>query len=294
MNDILVLCRFAHYLGCMLVLGATLFALYALPAGTVLDAWLRRVQLLALALAILSMLGWFATQAAMMGDGIDAATLAVVALETGFGHVWLGRLGLALALLVLLVARAPRVAQAVVATFFVVSLAGVGHASASTGGAGVARLVSDGLHLLAAAAWLGGLLPLGYVLGRARAGPPSEWHDIARHALPRFSRMGYAAVGALVVTGCVNGAFLVPGVDALVATPYGRLLCVKVGLFVLLLSLAALNRLRLAPRIVAGGAGARRDLAALCRSVALEQALGAGILAAVSLLGTLAPPPGAG
>ena len=45
---------------------------------------------------------------------------------------------------------------------------GMGHAGATGGTVGVVLLVSEALHLLAAGAWLGGLLPL-FVLARIAA-----------------------------------------------------------------------------------------------------------------------------
>jgi len=41
-----------------------------------------------------------------------------------------------------------------------VSLAGVGHSQIEEGAAGAVHVVSDAAHLLAAGAWLGGLVPL--------------------------------------------------------------------------------------------------------------------------------------
>jgi putative copper export protein len=68
-------------------------------------------------------------------------------------------------------------------------------------------------------------------------------------------------------------------------TPYGRLLAVKIILFLAMVVVALINRFRLMPRI-------SRDVAALGalgRTVALEQVLGLLILAVVSVLGTLPP-----
>ncbi len=80
------------------------------------------------------------------------------------------------------------------------------------------------------------------------------------------------------------------GFDALFGTPYGRLLSLKILLYLAMVAIALRNRFRLMPRLASGHTGTE---SALYRSVIVEQAVGLAILAAVSLLGTL-PPPGPG
>ena len=100
--------------------------------------------------------------------------------------------------------------------------------------------------------------------------------------------MGYAAVAFVALTGLINTALLVGSIDALIGTPYGRALLLKIVLFAILVAVAAINRLILVPRI-------HRETtpsigtAALVWTVSVEQVLGLAILAVVSLLGTLPP-----
>ena len=100
--------------------------------------------------------------------------------------------------------------------------------------------------------------------------------------------MGYAAVALLAATGALNTLLLVGSVEALAGTPYGRLLSLKILLFLVMVVLALINRFRLLPRL-------RREpqssapLAALARSVLFEQVLGLAVLAVVSVLGTWPP-----
>ncbi len=98
----------------------------------------------------------------------------------------------------------------------------------------------------------------------------------------------------LLATGLANSWFLIgtAHVAEVTTTTYGLLLLAKVGLFGIMLMLAAVNRFHLTPRL---GAALERPasravaVAALRRSVLLETALGALVLVLVSLLGTLAP-----
>ena len=114
-------------------------------------------------------------------------------------------------------------------------------------------------------------------------------------ALHGFSGVGTAVVAVLLATGAINGWFLV-GLDhlnGLWTTAYGRLLSLKLVLFVVMLGLAAANRFHLTPAL-GRGLGAQDSegaaLAHLRRSVILETALGFGVLALVAWFGTLAPP----
>ena len=100
--------------------------------------------------------------------------------------------------------------------------------------------------------------------------------------------MGYVAVALVGLTGIVNTALLVSSVDGLIGTPYGQLLLVKISIFLLLVAVAVVNRLILVPRIgreAKPSAGAT----ALLWTIGIEQVLGLGILAVVSVLGTWPP-----
>ncbi len=144
-------------------------------------------------------------------------------------------------------------------------------------------------HLVAAGAWLGGLLPLGMLLRRALQSEGGAYASLARIALPHFSQMGYTAVTLLIITGTVNSIMLVGSFHALVASAYGHLLMVKMALFMAMVGLALVNRLRLMPHLH-DRPSTLAPLHALCRSALAEQALGLAILAVAAVLGSSAPP----
>jgi putative copper resistance protein D len=141
------------------------------------------------------------------------------------------------------------------------------------------------MHLLAAGLWLGGLAPLAWVLRQVRRQPGDFEISVTRDALRNFSHMGYAAVALIALTGAINSLFLVGSLDAMLDTPYGRLLAFKILLFLAMVVVALINRFRLAPRI----SGEVSALRALGRTVALEQGLALAVLAIVSVLGTWPP-----
>jgi putative copper resistance protein D len=126
-----------------------------------------------------------------------------------------------------------------------------------------------------------------------RAGDPG-WAAAARLATLRFSTVGIASVGALLLTGIANTWFLAGTVPALVGTGYGRLLLLKIALFLAMVSIAAVNRLRLTPRLAPVLFGRKRETTwaaagQLQRNALVEAALGLGVVAIVGALGALPP-----
>ena len=74
------------------------------------------------------------------------------------------------------------------------------------------------------------------------------WILLLQQALPQFSHMGYVAVALLGLTGVINTALLVGSVNGLVGLPYGRLLLVKICMFLVLVAVAIRNRMILSPQ----------------------------------------------
>ena len=101
-----------------------------------------------------------------------------------------------------------------------VSLGWVGHAAEGKGRPGSSIRSSRWCILLTAALWLGGLLPLAWLLGRARSLSGAAWIPVERDVVPRFPQMGYVAVALLAATGSLNSLLLVGSTQALAGTPY--------------------------------------------------------------------------
>jgi putative copper resistance protein D len=302
--EVLIVSRLLQFAAVIVVFGCGAFRLYGLAFDTTttsanalvtFDAWFWRVTIVGAIVALLSgvslLLAVTANMAGSAAAALDPDTISTVLFDTGFGRVWCWRLLFAYFLIgACLVPLAGRRMPAILilSLLLLVSLGWVGHA---VEGQGMVRLVhqfNQMVHLLAAGLWLGGLVPLTWLLGRARSPSGAGWILVARDVVPRFSQMGYAAVALLAATGAVNTLLLVGSVEALTGTPYGRLLSLKILLFLVMVVLALINRFRLLPRL-------RRELssstpvAALARSVLFEQVLGFAVLAVVSVLGTWPP-----
>jgi len=99
---------------------------------------------------------------------------------------------------------------------------------------GVAMPV-DVVHLLAVAAWLGGLCALLVALYRSDT-------PIEAAAVRRFSRVAFGSVLALVATGIYQSWRQLGSWSAFTDTAYGQLLLVKIGLVALLVGIAWISR----------------------------------------------------
>ncbi|MCX5532456.1 copper resistance protein CopC [Streptomyces sp. NBC_00006] len=105
---------------------------------------------------------------------------------------------------------------------------------ASTGIQAALAMPVDVLHLLAVAAWLGGLTTLLVALYRVPT--------IEGSAVRRFSRVAFCSVLVLVATGLYQSWRQVGSWSALTGTAYGQLLMVKVGLVAVLVGVAWISR----------------------------------------------------
>ena len=103
---------------------------------------------------------------------------------------------------------------------------------------------------IAVGAWLGALPALALLLHQARR-DQKQCARARRGAARRFPSLGIVSVAALMATGVVNSWNLLSGPRDLVATDYGRLLLLKIGLFAAMLGIAAVNRFRLTPQLAA-------------------------------------------
>src|SRR5262249_44669202 len=258
MTDPLILVRGLHFAATLLASGTVAFTVVvAEPAGTKvkLDRFRRQLTVLAwigLGVAILSGAAWLV----LLASDILGAPLVDVCLhggawpvlfDTRFGIVWCARLALALLLGLLLLRRALPSLQLTAAIALAILLALVGHAGATPGTAGDFHLVSDMVHLLAAAAWLGGLPAFALLLRQACHLTEPLWYEFAIRATRRFSVVGILSVSALLASGLINSWNLLSGPRDLVITGYGRLVAFKIGLFAAMVAIASVNRLYLTP-----------------------------------------------
>jgi putative copper export protein/mono/diheme cytochrome c family protein/peroxiredoxin len=298
--------RWLHLASALLLAGAFLMLLLAGPSDRpTARAWeggvLRWARWLA-GLVLLSGLGVLAWQAAQVtghpGAALSPAAWVEVLARTHFGTIWLGRHGLLLLLAALVLLRpreestvdwaALRAESALLGGAAVAMLAWAGHAAVVESW-GVAAVLVDAVHVLAAAMWLGALPPLALLLRAASREPGADARPYAVLAARRFSRLALPAMLVLVATGAGSAWAQVESVPALIGTRYGMLVLLKVLLAMAVLALAGWNRRRLT--LLAGDAATtgRPAMARLAAGVGAELALGLVILGVVSALYTTPP-----
>jgi putative copper resistance protein D len=269
----LVAARFATFGLAILLFGSALFPVLTPAAGAA--GWRARLAAAALALAAGTYLALLACEASGVAGWPGADVVVQLAVGIGFGRALTVTAACAFALA--LGGGANRWARLALSGVALASLAFVGHAADGEGAAGALRIAVMALHLLAAGAWLGALAPL----VAAITGDPAT----AFATLKRFGALGVIAVFVIVATGLCSVAF-VAAARGMLGLAYLRTLGVKLALAAVLLGVAGLNRWRLTPL---AADQPDRAVALLRRTVILEQALGAGIVACVALLGQLDP-----
>ncbi len=304
----LALIRATHVAALIAIVGGLAFlVLVVRPASAPLggSATLARFQrrqtralAWALGVALISGVAWLGAEAVSMsgqpvGALLEGGSLVTVLIHTQFGTVWLWRAAVVPPLVAYLWLRYRRatvpltvdVAATGLAGAWIVALGWAGHAAAMGGDAGALHLAGHAVHLLASAAWLGGLPGLAMLLfDAARASSSRDW-AVAAVLTRRFSALGLVCVTALMATGIVNAWFMVDSPQALIGTTYGRLLLLKIALFAAMLVLAARNRWRLAPRLATVPAVSRT----LAHSALVELALGVAVILVVGFLAVTPP-----
>jgi putative copper resistance protein D len=160
-----------------------------------------------------------------------------------------------------------------------ISFAGVGHIRGLLPNAAPLLLLC--MHLLCAAFWLGALGPL---LIAARVGSDTQVALLAS----RFGKIALGVVVLLLAAGAGVLWALIGDAAQFWSSDYGRMVAVKLLLVAALLSMAAVNKLYLTPKLLSGHAKA---VIQFRRSVILEMIIGALILLITATFTTVAGPP---
>lgn len=302
---LLVVARDIHIGASILIGGIVTFQFLALGSASssftggfhAVSRQLQRLTFVALVAAFVSALIWLWLEVVTMGGASLMGSFSIVAwqtvlLQTEFGRVWQFRLGLIVLLFALTALRfgennRQRARVFVVwllSVVLVASLAWISHAAAvSMQSLGT---LGDAVHLFAAAAWIGGLLPLAMFLRRAEASVSLK--ESAPLVLERFSNLSLCCVAVLIISGSSNSWLLVGSLHSLFTTAYGWLLIAKLALFGVLLFLGAQNRFVVKAKLRTAPPDSHL-LTQLRRNVIFETCLGAAVIAIVACLGVTPP-----
>jgi putative copper resistance protein D len=303
-NGAMIATRAIHFAATATVTGTLVFrSVVANPAlrsseaaAKLFRTQTRYVAWISLAVAVISGLTWvllltMSLSAEGLGEAVMSGALRDVLNLTQFGLVAQIRLAFAIVLAICLAFERSalwRWLALAAAVGLIASIAWTGHAASTPSKLGYLHLAADALHLSAASAWIGGLVPLALLLSAGRH--HKGWAVLELDVVRRFSTLGIASVATLMLSGIINAWILVGSFRALVVTGYGLLLMLKLAVFAAMLAFAAINRLSLTPRLAVPSDDAQQDaLARLSRNTWIEIALGLSIFAMVGVLGTLHP-----
>lgn len=279
--------RFIHFGALMLIFGNALYSVWFAPSSLhrLMSRRFQSQQQRAAVISLAAALLMFAVQGGLMANGWPDVVNPDIwhsVLTTQFGGVWLWQMILA----VVTVGVAWLVPQKgsrllLLAMGQCVLLAGVGHATMNEGLAGALHRLNHAVHLLCAATWVGGLLPLLFCMQLAKG----RWRGAAIYTMMRFSRVGHYAVAGVLLTGIVNALFIL-GWDLPWRSAYVQLLLFKCALVTMMVVIALANRYFLVPRF---RSDAGREQQIFIRMTQAEVILGALVLATVSLFATWEP-----
>lgn len=283
--------RGLHYAALLLLVGAVFFRLLVWPV-TGHPRWPARVLLGAAIVGMLTSLAAIALQGALgagvtLSHAVDWPVLEG-SLDTRTGHTWLLRSAVWAFLVVFLAlyrkppSRGGTIAAALPTAVLVGTLPYAGHAETQSPQA--LLIPADVLHVLAAGAWLGGLVLL---LACFWPRGPHALGDGAAEAIARFSRLALPAIVVLIATGSTQAWFYLGSVSAFVETTYGWALLAKIALLALIVALAAGNRRRTTLHLAQGDVDAASQLR---RTIRAEVVVAVLVLAATATLVRAAPP----
>jgi putative copper resistance protein D len=310
MDALYIATRTVHYASAMLLFGGLVFVPSVIrrawkdTSPAVLQAW-QQVRTPLLVVAFICAAAGFVSGAVWIGievvlqSGTSRIPIASedflwsVLAEPAFGSVWLLRL----CLLVILTAMLPAVLRSiakrrrsyvtiiasVIAATYLATIVGLGH-SITGHGPNTTQLLSDVVHLLAAGTWLGALVVMPLLFNQA----PSQ--RAATRTAKRFSKVTMWSVSVLVLSGLANTWHIVGSLPTLIGTDYGRLLLLKVVVFIVVVTVATAERFGLVPKIKSAPQGSRNLLIAWAAFVAAIVVLTIAQALALKTLATDQPP----
>lgn len=271
--------RVVLYAGFVLLAGTLMFWLLVWPDGR-RDRRLRRLTGIGVALLALTTVAGPLVEVYLHGLTWPEALAGVDALGVGLR---LAAIALAAFFLTDIVTGPITGWRAVVAVAVVLALVAsmVIQSNAVGGDWEVLKVVATAGHLLATAAWLGGLTALASVI------IPREYLTELDTLIPTFSVVAFVSVVVLVATGTLHALAVAGGIGALADSAYGLVFGIKVLVFAGMLLLGNHGR-KYAGRVAARAAAARTDREVQAGSGvhSLAVVMGAELAIALVILGT--------
>lgn len=228
------LLRWLSLIGALLAGGAVFLRWYALdrlecmyPGGVeIARRWAVAGTAVLLAAALPSLIVQASAAGGALGRDIHGTLM-----ETTWGVAFLVRIGTASVLLFASIVAWPRLTRAAIALIAVLlaTFSVAGHALSQSSRAGVAVAVAvDFVHLVAAAAWAGGVFVLAAILLPALARHDTSVRERTRALFAAFTPLAVVCAVVAVATGTYASLTHVSRVGDLVGSAYGRVLFAKI------------------------------------------------------------------
>ena len=275
-----IVVKLAVYCGSFLAMGSVIFIVVNRGLDPPLIRLLKRVTLIGAAIAVCGSAIQFFIQCGRLADEglsgmLDPDMIELVAgAPLGEAVAW-RVVGLILLCAIALPPTITKIAAVIGVVIAAISFSRVGHGTEEPKWL-LGPLVS--IHLLAVAFWIGALLPL-----RRLARHPENLETAARLA-HSFGQQAAIVVGLLIFVGLFLAWWLVETPANLLLSQYGNTLLVKLVVVAGLMGLAAANKLRFVPNMMAGSFEAATHFR---RSIKFEAVAIATILTITAILTTV-------
>jgi putative copper export protein/mono/diheme cytochrome c family protein/peroxiredoxin len=289
----------------MTVLGSCVFlAIAGSTQNALIKPWIERIERLFPWLVISTLVGLLfilVTTAGQASGGFAGAlkldVLFGVLKDTRMGHIWIGRVALVFILLAVIFylryTTRTRWRYLLCAAFAALPLiAGslVSHTAAEE--MSFAAVLPYALHIILAGIWLGALPAFLILLYAFIKNENNNVSSIVRSALQRFSSVALSVMLLIGITGIiVADRTFDGGYAAIVATPYGWILNVKLAILVIILMIAASVRSNWLPRFVQNEnvESVFKSANKMMKLVRIEYVLALGLLLLATILSNTTP-----
>jgi copper transport protein len=268
-----------------------------------IDRSMMRIMIMGVALVLASGIAMIVVQAISINSGIPEA------IATKFGNVWVARMLQSSILMGIVFAvyrkaaknnaspsRAEMYAILILGLAVLVTSSLIAHAAATSQ---ITTMVLDFFHNTAASIWIGGLILLGFaaVPKILAIGDERIKASALSILIPRFSTVVVTLLGISVITGPVLLFALESDLSLTLASVYGQILAVKLGLAGVMVGMGAYSQFVVQKRavtVMAGGGSSVRgaSLRHYGKLLQAEAGVGIALLLAVSLMANGALPSG--
>lgn len=250
-ESIATISRWAQLVANLVLFGSCIFLAIASSQNSIFkNPWVAKLEMLFPKLSIVVLIGLVGILATTTGqatgissDAWQPAVWLEIIRETRMGHLWAVRAFFSVIMLLVFfyMLRLERikwhyVLGAIVAALPLIAGSLVSHSAAEE--ISFASIFPYALHILLAGAWFGALPAFLLIVFTLRKKETNDW-ALDRDGLKQFSKIALPVMLAIVVTGVIiTNRMVEEDYHALVSSPYGWLLNVKLALLTIILLIA--------------------------------------------------------